>query len=69
MPRALVLAALLVLGSVDTAATQPAVETARELLKHYQEDPARIDRARDLLEAAVAKGAGDVPTLLTLTRA
>ena len=69
MPRALVLAVLLVLGSVDPAFTQPAVETARGLLKQYQEDPTRIDRARDLLEAAVAKGAGDLPTLLTLTRA
>ena len=69
MSRALVLAALLVLGSVDPAFTQPAVETARGLLKQYQEDPTRIDRARDLLEAAVAKGASDVPTLLTLTRA
>jgi tetratricopeptide (TPR) repeat protein len=40
------------------------------MLKSYQEDPSRIDRARDLLEAAVAKGAGnDVPTLLALTRA
>ena len=69
MSRALVLAALLVLGSVDVALAQPAVETARGLLKQYQEDPTRIDRARDLLEAAVAKGANDLPTLLTLTRA
>src|SRR4029077_2603319 len=40
------------------------------LLKRYQAAPPRIARARDLLEAAVAKGAGgDVPTLLTLARA
>jgi predicted Zn-dependent protease len=52
-----------------TAAQTP-LETARAMLKQYQEDPTRIDRARDLLEAAVAKGAGnDVPTLLVLTRA
>lgn len=69
MARALVLAALLVLGSIDIALAQPAAETARGLLKQYQEDPTRIDRARDLLEAAVAKGANDLPALLTLTRA
>jgi tetratricopeptide (TPR) repeat protein len=40
------------------------------MLRQYQEDPARIDRARDLLEAAVAKGGGsDVPTLVALARA
>lgn len=60
---------LIVVGPVSTSAETP-VETARGLLKQYQEDPARIDRARDLLEAATAKGAGnDVPTLLTLARA
>ena len=60
---------LIVAGPVSTAAETP-VETARGLLKQYQEDPARIDRARDLLEAAMAKGVGDdVPTLLTLARA
>ncbi|HEY7203419.1 MAG TPA: tetratricopeptide repeat protein [Methylomirabilota bacterium] len=60
------------LGATAGAATAQStpVETARALLKQYQEDPTRIDRARDLLEAAVAKGAGnDVPTLLALTRA
>jgi predicted Zn-dependent protease len=40
------------------------------MLRQYQDDPTRIERARDLLEAAVAKGAGtDVPTLLALARA
>jgi tetratricopeptide (TPR) repeat protein len=40
------------------------------MLRQYQEDPTRIDRARDLLEAHVAKGgAADVPTLLALARA
>ncbi len=49
---------------------QPPVETTRAMLRQYQDDPTRIDRARDLLEAAVAKGAGDdVPTLLALARA
>lgn len=64
--------ALLVAGVVAPAQAQTPVETARGLLRQYQEDPGRIDRARDLLEAAVAKGgaaANDVPTLLTLARA
>jgi len=53
-----------------TAAPPTPTESARAMLKSYQEDPARIDRARDLLETAVAQGAGnDVPTLLALTRA
>ena len=62
----------MVLVAAAPAATpaQTPIETARGLLKQYQEDPTRIDRARDLLEAAVAKGgANDLPTLLTLTRA
>jgi tetratricopeptide (TPR) repeat protein len=61
-----------VLGAGTPALAQTPVEQARGLLRQYQEDPARIDRARDLLEAAVAKGgpaASDVPTLLTLARA
>jgi tetratricopeptide (TPR) repeat protein len=57
-------------ATVAAAPAETPVETARAMLKQYQEDPSRIDRARDLLEAAVAKGAGnDVPTLLTLARA
>jgi len=62
---------VLVAGAVAPVTAQTPVETARGLLRQYQEDPGRIDRARDLLEAAVAKGgaANDVPTLLTLTRA
>jgi tetratricopeptide (TPR) repeat protein len=64
------LAVVLLVAAPVSAPGQTPVETARGLLKQYQEDPARIDRARDLLEAAVAKGAGsDVPTLLTLARA
>ncbi len=64
-------AAALVAGAVAPAPAQTPAETARGLLRQYQEDPGRIDRARDLLEAAVAKGGGaaDVPTLLTLARA
>jgi len=72
MRRPLVLTALLLLGGCAPAAAQtptPA-ETARAMLRQYQDDPARIDRARDLLEAHLARGgAADLPTLLALARA
>ena len=62
---------VLVASAPAATPAQTPVETARGLLKQYHEDPTRIDRARDLLEAAVANGSAgnDVPTLLTLTRA
>ncbi|HSB41862.1 MAG TPA: tetratricopeptide repeat protein [Methylomirabilota bacterium] len=68
----LILTALLVLGGPGPAAVQAATpaETARAMLRQYQDDPARIDRARDLLEAHLASGGGgDLPTLLALARA
>ncbi|MGH7299987.1 MAG: tetratricopeptide repeat protein [Candidatus Rokuibacteriota bacterium] len=72
MHRPLLLAALLLLGVSAAASAQaptPA-ETARAMLRQYHEDPARIDRARDLLEAHLAKGgAADLATLLALARA
>jgi len=68
VPPVLLLA--LVVAAPAPARAQTPVETARALLRQYQDDPTRIDRARDLLEAAVARGgAGDVPTLLALARA
>lgn len=72
MHRPALLVTLLLLGNFAPADAQTATpaETARAMLRQYQEDPARIDRARDLLEAHVAKGgAADVPTLLALARA
>jgi predicted Zn-dependent protease len=66
------LALVVLLGGVAPAAAQTSTpaETARAMLRQYQEEPARIDRARDLLEAHVARGgAADVPTLLALARA
>jgi tetratricopeptide (TPR) repeat protein len=72
MLRSLVLAALLLLGVFAPGAAQPATpaETARAMLRQYHDDPTRIDRARDLLEAHVARGGTpDVPTLLALARA
>ena len=72
MRRALLLTLLLLLAGLAPASAQTATpaETARVLLRQYQDDPARIDRARDLLEAHVARGGpADVPTLLALARA
>jgi len=72
MHRPLLLTTLLLLGALAPALAQVATpaETARAMLRQYQEDPARIDRARDLLEAHVARGgAPDLPTLLALARA
>ena len=68
----LVLTVLLLLGGPGAAVVQAATpaETARAMLRQYQDDPARIDRARDLLEAHLARGGvGDLPTLLVLARA
>ncbi len=45
---------VLVLAPVVARAQTP-VESARALIARYHEDPARIDRARDLLEAALAR--------------
>ena len=70
--RPLLLLAFLLLGGLAPATAQPATpaETARAMLRQYQDDPARIDRTRDLLEAHVARGGVvDVPTLLALARA
>jgi tetratricopeptide (TPR) repeat protein len=48
------------------APAQTPVESARALLARYHEDPARIDRARDLLEAALARD-GRVETIVMLS--
>ena len=53
--RPLGLAVALLLSVVAPARAGGAVETARSLLSAWHEDPARIDRARTLLEAAVAR--------------
>ena len=72
MCRSLVLATLLALGDLAPTAAGAATpaETARTMLREYQDDPGRIDRARDLLEAHVARGgAADLATLMALARA
>jgi tetratricopeptide (TPR) repeat protein len=64
--------AMLLVGALAAVAGAPTtVETARGLLRQYHDDPVNIDRARDLLEAAVARGdaAADAPTLIALARA
>ena len=52
--RALLLALVVVLVPLLAAAETP-VEAARALVAKYHENPANIDKARDLLEAALAK--------------
>jgi tetratricopeptide (TPR) repeat protein len=60
-------------AALATLAASPAsapVDAARALLQDFRSDPARIDRARDLLEAAVSRDeAVDTRTLITLSRA
>jgi tetratricopeptide (TPR) repeat protein len=58
------------LAATVAADAQSPGDAARTLLRNYQDDPARIDRARDLLEAALARaGTADTATLVTLSRA
>ena len=52
--RLLVVVAV-VLAATSAAWTQTPVEAARALVARYHADRARLDRARDLLEAALAK--------------
>jgi tetratricopeptide (TPR) repeat protein len=59
-----VLVACVVLAALAFAET-PA-QTARALIARYDEDPTRLDRARDLLEAALA-AERRVDTLITLS--
>jgi tetratricopeptide (TPR) repeat protein len=64
LAAALVLSALLPAGvGADTRAEQQ----ARELIARYHEDPTRLDRARDLLEAAI-KQERRVDMLILLSR-
>jgi tetratricopeptide (TPR) repeat protein len=62
--RRLLVVLALVLAPVMARAQTPA-ESARALVARYHEDPARIDRARDLLEAALARDA-QVDTMVML---
>ncbi len=65
--RLLVVATLVCLAGaagVRTAGAETAVEAARSLIARYDEDPARIDRARALLEADVAREPSAAATIL-----
>src|ERR1041384_8115332 len=55
--RVLALAVVTLLLAAPVAAQTP-VESARALVARYHESPANIDKARDLLEAALAKDIG-----------
>jgi tetratricopeptide (TPR) repeat protein len=46
---------LALLAAASLAPAQTPVESARALIARYHEDPTAIDRARDLLEAALAR--------------
>src|SRR5207302_1165952 len=65
------LARLVALAVLSTAVAtgalgQTPVEAARALVAQYHEDPAKIDRARDMLEAALAKDR-QVETMIMLS--
>ena len=62
----LALAVLLVVLGPSMAPAQSPVEAARVLVARYHEDPTVIDRARDLLEAALARDR-QVDTLVMLS--
>lgn len=53
--RALGAAVVLVAVAAGVGAAPTPVERARDLIARYHEDPARIDRARDLLEDALQR--------------
>lgn len=63
----LVAIAFAVLAVATPARAETPAETARALIARYHEDPARIDRARELLEAALQQERA-VPTMVTLAR-
>jgi tetratricopeptide (TPR) repeat protein len=61
--RVLLVALLSVAASAEA---QTPVESARALVQRYHLDPSTLDRARDLLEAALAKDS-QVETMITLS--
>jgi tetratricopeptide (TPR) repeat protein len=63
----LVIVALVVLPSMPSSAAPSAEQQARELIARYHEDPTRLDRARDVLEAAV-KEEKRIESLILLSR-
>lgn len=66
-PLLVLLVLIPLLPSRSAAADSPAEQQARELIARYHEDPTRLDRARDVLEAAVKKERR-VESLILLSR-
>jgi hypothetical protein len=62
--RVLLVVAVLVMAPAIALGQSP-VDSARALVARYHEDPVRIDRARDLLEAALARDS-QVDTMVML---
>lgn len=62
-----VVVALLALPPTAPGASSSAEQQARDLIARYHEDPSRLDRARDLLEAAI-KQERRVDALILLAR-
>jgi tetratricopeptide (TPR) repeat protein len=62
----LAVAVALILAVAVSARGETPVEAARALVARYHQDPAAIDRARDLLEAALAKDR-QVETMIMLS--
>lgn len=67
LARAALLLTLLAAVAAPAGAAQDAVPAAHALLAAWHEDPERIDRARELLESAVA-ASEDPDTLVALSR-
>lgn len=55
MRARLLIVVAVVLATVSASPAQTPVEAARALVARYHEDPTALDRARDLLDAALAK--------------
>src|SRR5207247_2281287 len=66
MPARLVAVAAVIVAVATAAVAQTPVETAHTLVARYHEDPAAIDRARGLLEVALAKDR-QVETMIMLS--
>jgi alkylation response protein AidB-like acyl-CoA dehydrogenase len=66
MPARIVALMLAIMSLAAPAPAETAVETARALVARYHQDPAVIDRARDVLETALARDS-QVETMIMLS--
>lgn len=67
MPTRLLALALVLLAVFSALAAESPIEAARALIARYDQDPSRIDRARDLLESALERDRR-VDTMVLLSR-